>query len=270
MQTDDERSESAGPVAALEEKNRELEQRVALLRSTLNSTADGILVADPEGVVLYCNDNYLRMLRLERSGVDGRLHAEVIKSVSEQFEDPIAFLERVEAIYASPEESSFDVMKTADGRVYERFSKVHYVNGRQVGRVWSFRDVSELQDLNETLEQRVAERTSALHRSEEQFQQLVNGVRDCAIYMLDRTGHIVSWNPGAERIKGYTSLEVIGRHFSLFYTDEDRATGMPDRTLSIAAREGKYEREAWRVRKDGTRFWANVLIDAIHDANDQL
>jgi PAS domain S-box-containing protein len=270
MHSDDERPKRAGPGGALEQKNRELEQQLALLRSTLNSTADGILVADPDGRVLFCNDNYLRMLKLERSRVDGRSHADVIKSVSEQFEDPMAFLERVEAIYNSLEESSFDVMKTIDGRVYERFSRLQQVDGQSVGRVWSFRDISELQDLNETLEQRVAERTSALHRSEEQFQQLVNGVRDCAIYMLDRTGHIVSWNPGAERIKGYTSLEIIGRHFSLFYTDEDRASGLPDRTLSIAAREGKYEREAWRVRKDGTRFWANVLIDAIHDSNDQL
>ena len=132
MQTDDERSKSAGRIAPLEEKNRALEEQIALLRSTLNSTADGILVADPDGVVLYCNDNYLKMLRLDRSGVDGRLHAEVIKSVSEQFEDPIGFLERVEAIYDSPDESSFDVMKTADGRIYERFSKVQYVNGRLV------------------------------------------------------------------------------------------------------------------------------------------
>src|ERR1700754_2866806 len=87
----------------------------------------------------------------------------------------------------------------------------------------------------------------AARRSERQFQQLVNGVRDCAIYMLDGSGHVVSWNPGAERIKGYSAQEIIGRHFSLFYTNEDRAAGLPEHSLAIAAREGKYEREAWRI-----------------------
>ncbi|MFL6549141.1 MAG: PAS domain S-box protein [Povalibacter sp.] len=123
----------------------------------------------------------------------------------------------------------------------------------------------ELQNWNETLEQRVQQRTSELRRSELQFRQLVAGVADYAIYMLDPNGYVSSWNPGAERIKGYTAQEIIGQHFSLFYTDEDRAEGRPQRALEIAAREGKYEAEAWRVRKDGTRFWANVLVDVIRD-----
>lgn len=96
-----------------------------------------------------------------------------------------------------------------------------------------------------------------------QFKMLVDGVIDYAIYMLDPTGHIASWNSGGERIKGYQASEVMGRHFSLFYTEEDRAAGEPDRALSIAAREGRYEMEGWRVRKDGTRFWANAVLDAI-------
>jgi len=269
MHTQDEppMSERAGSLAP---NPRELEHRIAILRATLDATADGILVADPDGRVLFCNDNYLRMMRLERQHTEGRLHGEIIRYISQQFEDPLAFLARVEAIYDSPEETSFDLMKKIDGRVYERHSKVQRIDGHLVGRVWSFRDVSELQDLNDTLEQRVAERTNALRRSERQFQQLVNGVRDCAIYMLDRTGHVVSWNPGAERIKGYSAAEIIGRHFSVFYSEEDRAMGMPARALEIAAKEGKYERETWRLRKDGTRFWASVLIDAIHGPDQQL
>ena len=92
---------------------------------------------------------------------------------------------------------------------------------------------------------------------------LLSGVSDYAIYMLDPGGIILSWNTGGERIKGYTDAEVIGQHFSRFYTADDRAHGEPGRALAIAAREGRYEAEGWRVRKDGSRFRANIVIDAI-------
>ncbi len=102
-----------------------------------------------------------------------------------------------------------------------------------------------------------------LRRSEEQFRLLVQGVTDYAIYMLDPQGHVSSWNAGAERIKGYAQHEILGRHFSSFYTDEDRAAGEPERALAAASSEGRFEREGWRVRKDGSRFWAHVIIDPI-------
>jgi PAS domain S-box-containing protein len=105
----------------------------------------------------------------------------------------------------------------------------------------------------------------ALRRSEEQFRLLVEGVTDYAIYMLDPTGHVSSWNAGAERIKGYRRGEILGEHFSRFYTPEDRAAGVPDLALKTAAQEGRFEKEGWRVRKDGSRFWAHVILDAIHD-----
>lgn len=124
----------------------------------------------------------------------------------------------------------------------------------------------ELQQLNEALEYTVQQRTDALLRSERQFSRLVAGVTDCAIYMLDATGCVTSWNPGAERIKGYTANEIIGHHFSEFYTPEDRAAGVPDRTIASVAATGKFEGEGWRVRKDGTRFWASVLMDPIYDS----
>ena len=95
------------------------------------------------------------------------------------------------------------------------------------------------------------------------YELLIQGVVDYAIYMLDPKGHVVSWNPGAERIKGYTADEIIGAHFSRFYTDEDRAAGVPEKALKIAAETGRFTTEAWRCRKDGSRFWAMVVIDAI-------
>jgi PAS domain S-box-containing protein len=122
----------------------------------------------------------------------------------------------------------------------------------------------ELRDLNENLEREVQLRTEALKRSERQLAQLVNGIADCAIFMLDPGGHIATWNMGAERIKGYKAEEIIGQHFSQFYTPEDRAAGLPQRSLDAIALHGKFEGEGWRVRKDGSRLWASVLIDPIY------
>jgi PAS domain S-box-containing protein len=110
----------------------------------------------------------------------------------------------------------------------------------------------------------------ALKESEERFRLLVQGVTDYAIYMLDPTGHVTNWNAGAQRIKGYTQDEIVGQHFSRFYTDEDLATELPRRALETAAREGKFEAEGWRLRKDGTRFWASVVIDPIQNDRGEL
>ncbi len=110
----------------------------------------------------------------------------------------------------------------------------------------------------------------ALYESEQRFQRLVQSVRDYAIYMLDPVGNITNWNSGAEAIKRYKAGEVVGRHFSIFYTPEDRAAGAPARALATAVEAGKFEGEVVRVRKDGERFWAHVLIDPIHDDDGKL
>ncbi|UIJ74137.1 PAS domain-containing sensor histidine kinase [Aurantimonas sp. HBX-1] len=126
--------------------------------------------------------------------------------------------------------------------------------GELVGYAKITRDLSE---------RRTAE--EALRQSEEQFRLLVNGVTDYAIFMLDPSGRVTNWNLGAQRIKGYRPDEIVGEHFSRFYTPEDRARGEPERGLRTALVEGRFETEGWRVRKDGTRFRANVVIDRIDD-----
>jgi PAS domain S-box-containing protein len=113
------------------------------------------------------------------------------------------------------------------------------------------------------------QRERDLFESERNFRLLVEGVTDYALYMLDPTGVITSWNVGGQRIKGYTPDEILGQHFSRFYTEADRANGKPQRALSIAREHGRYEEEGWRVRKDGTFFWASVIIDPISE-NGQL
>jgi PAS domain S-box-containing protein len=104
-----------------------------------------------------------------------------------------------------------------------------------------------------------------LRESEQRFRVLVQGVTDYALYMLAPDGTITNWNAGARRIKGFDSGEVIGTNFSRFYTEVDRESGVPATALATAAREGRFEAEGWRVRKDGSRFWAHVVIDAIRD-----
>jgi PAS domain S-box-containing protein len=110
----------------------------------------------------------------------------------------------------------------------------------------------------------------ALRESEDRFRLLVQSVTDYAIYMISPTGVVTNWNAGAERIKGYKRDEIVGSNFAVFYTEEDRAKGLPAKTLTTAATEGRFEQESWRVRRDGTRFWAHVVVDAIRDETGKL
>jgi PAS domain S-box-containing protein len=136
---------------------------------------------------------------------------------------------------------------------------------------------AQLQELNKTLEQRAVERaaqlaarTRQLEETERRFRLLVEGVTDYAIYMLDPSGTIINWNPGAQRIKGYTPEEIVGQHFSRFYTEADREKRIPQLALETATRTGKFEAEGWRVRKNQTQFWASIVINAIRDSDGNL
>jgi len=128
-----------------------------------------------------------------------------------------------------------------------------------------FQRAREVQEANRRLETVNRE----LARSEELFRSLVAGVKDYAIFMLDPQGRVSTWNAGAERIKGYTSEEIMGEHFSRFYPQEDIESGKPDHELKVAASEGRFEDEGWRLRKDGSRFWANVVITALRDKHGE-
>jgi PAS domain S-box-containing protein len=136
---------------------------------------------------------------------------------------------------------------------------IHGENGEVLGFVKITRDMTERR-----------EAAQRLLESEASFRQLVQAVVDYAIFHLDLEGIVSSWNAGAERIKGYRADEIIGSHFSRFYTDEDRGAGVPQRALATARAEGKFEAEGWRVRKDGSRFWALVVIDAIRNETGEL
>lgn len=136
---------------------------------------------------------------------------------------------------------------------------IYSPDGQLLGFAKITRDLTDRKMAEETLKQ-----------SEQQFRLLVQGVTDYAIYMLSPEGRVTNWNPGAQRIKGYAPNEVIGKHFSMFYTPEDREIGEPQRALETAVREGRFENKSWRLRKDGTRFLAHVVVDAIRGETGTL
>jgi PAS domain S-box-containing protein len=127
------------------------------------------------------------------------------------------------------------------------------------------RTIADLQQKTQALE-----RAFRLRQSEERFRLLVEAVQDYAIFMLDATGHVVSWNAGAQRIKGYLASEIIGKHFSCFYPPEDLKNGKPEWGLQLAVKQGRFADEGWRIRKDGSRFWASVVITALRDDAGEL
>jgi PAS domain S-box-containing protein len=156
-------------------------------------------------------------------------------------------------------------------------SAVYDRDGKPATLLAISRDITELREkeetlrnFNATLEQRIEERSQELAANEERFQLMVEQVVDYAIFMLDPSGIVSSWNIGVQRAKGYTSEEVIGRHFSIFFTEEDLRNGLPDALLKQAGEIGYVTNEGWRVRKDGSRFWAEATISALRDSSGTL
>src|SRR5579859_2713273 len=136
---------------------------------------------------------------------------------------------------------------------------IHDDQGGLIGFANITRDITDRVEAQERLLQ-----------AERRFRLLVDGVIDYALIMLDPVGIVTNWNSGAERLKGYSAEEIVGEHFSRFYTKADRGAGLPQRALEVATATGRFEAEGWRVRKDGTLFWANAVIDAIRDENGEL
>jgi PAS domain S-box-containing protein len=232
-------------------------RRFQLLVDAISDYA--ICMLDPDGVVISWNSGAQRIKGYGSGEIIGRHFSRFFTPEDRASGVPARILSEARRAGRS-ENEGWRVRKDAS-----RFwaaslvQPVHDAAGRMVGFAKVTRDITE----------RVAAQ-EALLESERQFRLLVEGVLDYAIYMLDPSGMVVNWNAGAQRLKGYSADEIVGQHFSRFFTREDRAAGLPIRTLELAAREGRFESEGWRVRKDGSRFWASVVVDAIRNDEGEL
>lgn len=227
-------------IAALQAERRRADRMWSVSR-------DLMIVIDEEGVFRSVSPSWTRILGHPVDQVVGRHFAAFMHP------DDIAASEgALSSALGDQELTSYENRLRSIGGDYHR---IEWHTSLEDGLVYAYgRDITERRQVEE-----------ALSESEEQFRHLVQGVTDYAIYMIDLEGHVSSWNEGARRIKGYEPDEIIGKHFSYFYTAEDRAAGEPARALETARQEGRFLAEGWRMRKTGERFRASVVIDAIRD-----
>jgi PAS domain S-box-containing protein len=266
------------------QRTRQIQRQVEQLRReeqvqwriTLASIGDGVIVTDVQGHITSLNPVAENLTGWRKAEAIGRPLEEAFCILHETTRQPVeAPIVRVLQAGVVMGLGNHTILIAKDGTelpIDDSAAPVKDEEGTVRGVVLVFRDVTEKRrlerlqrDLHAQLERQVQERTEELRRSEERFRLLVEGTKDYAIFLLDHKGYIESWNPGAERIKGYQADEIIGQHFSRFYSAEDILAGKPNLELEMAAANGKYEEEDWRLRKDGSRFWASVLITALHD-----
>jgi PAS domain S-box-containing protein len=220
-----------------------------MMRATLESTTNGILVTDGAGRITGFNEKYVEMWRIPRELLDARAYEPLRKAASQQLKDPEGFIGRIHEIEASSLPESFDVLEFADGRVFERYSKLQSVEDRSVGRVWSFRDITE-RNQAEIISQRLAAIVSS---------------SDDAIVGKDLNSIVTSWNAGAERIFGYSASEMIGTSIMRLIPPDHQ--GEEDQILArIRAGERMDPIETVRVAKDGRLLDVSITVSPIKDA----
>ena len=229
-------------------------EREQLLAAVFNHAPHGISVVDRNGRYIGGNASFLRLTGYTEAELRERTYLDLTHP--DDLADAQGLFENL--LRGDGERSDFDKRYVRkDGTVLWARVSVAPILDSSGGPVCF---VAQVEDVTE---RRAAD--MRLHESERRFRLLVQGVTDYAIYMLTPHGEIASWNAGAQRIKGYAEHEVLGRHFGLFFTAEDRATGKPERALETARATGRFADEGWRLRKDGSRFWALAVVDAIHD-----
>jgi len=259
-----------GDLVGFAEITRDITERVAAHEALLQSErrfrilVDGvtdyaIYMLDPSGVITNWNAGAERLKGYTADEIVGQHFSKFYTPEERAKGAPVRVLETA-AQEGRYEGEGWRMRK--DGSRFWASVAVHAIRN-EAGELEGFAKVTR-----DITERRAAHQ--AMRESERQFRLLVSGVTDCALYMLDPNGVVTSWNAGAQRIKGYAANEIIGQHFSRFYTERDRAAGVPARVLYTAAREGHFEADGWRVRKDGTLFWANVVVDPIHDEHGEL
>ncbi len=240
----------------LTEANEKLREKEARYRGVFDSNVIGIFFWNTEGDILRANDAFLDILGYTRED----LHQNGLnwRTITPEEYRPLDD-ERLGDVLASGATEPFE-----KEYIRKDGSRVSVLVGMALLEEYRDRGVCFALDLTER------EREEERRKSEERFRLMVESAEDYAILMLDPEGCVSSWNQGAERIKGYTEEEIVGQHFSRFYTEEDIERDWPGHDLRVAASEGQFENEGWRVRKDGSRFWASVVITALRDEAGEL
>jgi PAS domain S-box-containing protein len=240
-----------------------LHEQQELFRVTLASIGDAVIATDTEGRITFMNPVAQAVTGWTLEEATGASLSSVFQIVNEEtrgtVENPATRALREGVIIGL---ANHTVLIAKDGKerpIDDSAAPIRGTKGGVAGVVLVFRDVTE---------RRKAER--ALQESEERFRLLVDSTQDYAIFMLDPKGNVASWNTGAERIKGYCAEEIIGKYFSCFYPREAVLSGWPEKELKTAATAGRFEDEGWRLRKDGSQFWANIIITAVRDEEGRL
>jgi PAS domain S-box-containing protein len=221
----------------------EADRSMALLRATLESTADGILVVDTEGKIVSYNRKFVEMWRLPEQLVAARVDAAVLQFVLDQLKDSDRFLKKVRDLYDQPDSQSYDWLEFKDGRVFERYSQPHRVGDVVIGRVWSFRDVTDRARMEEMLRRQA---------------RTVEHVFD-AVVVTDLSGRILDWNPGAERLFGYARDTVLGKTPALVHVGEEAAS-LTGRMLDGVRRFGKWTGTVRFRRQNGSEGVCQTLV----------
>ncbi|NUR07584.1 MAG: PAS domain S-box protein [Nocardioidaceae bacterium] len=242
----------AASTAEEDRERRVIEEHLERFRELFEEAAIGMVTLTLTGQVVRANRAFARLVEREVDDLVGTPYGELAADRREALDAALTELQGNDVDLLPVEH---DVVGTEPvRRVLTTLTPIRDSAGRPLYLFLQVQDVSAMRAAEEDL-----------RRAEERFRLLVESVRDHAIFMLDATGHIASWNPGAQRIKGYAAEEVLGRHFRMFYPPALQEARHPEHELEVALREGRYEEEGWRVRKDGSQFWANVVISAVHD-----
>ncbi|HEX9687587.1 MAG TPA: PAS domain S-box protein [Thermoanaerobaculia bacterium] len=235
-------------VTARRRVDQEIEESLSLLRATLEATTDGILVVDEDGKMVNFNRKFTEMWRIPDSIMESRDDKRALAWVLDQLKDPERFIKKVKELYAEPESKSYDWLEFKDGRIFERYSQPQKIGGKTVGRVWSFRDVTDRRLLEMTLK-----------RQARYLEHIFDGV-----IVTDLDGRIVEWNPAATRMFGYSKEEMVGKTPSVLHRPADDGE-LTTNMLKTMRRSGRWSGEMHFLRKDGSEGIAETLVVPVGD-----